>query len=626
MNSLVQQAELAHRQGDLETAQQLYRQQLSVDAQHVDALYGLGTLLMQTEQFDAAESFFSKALALEPDAADIGYNYAICMRNKGDSLAATKLATHAADCAGQDEEFSINVCSLLISLNEPQLALSQLARFPHNSQASYLIRAEAFGLLGAWDQAVALLRQLQQADKNSSQVAQALAIAAGRLRDYNLAISAYSQYLQLITPGITEYVKFADLFLLARKIDQCEIYLGYAKDAGAETAEFHLLQAKLARLKGEYSRAVSSAEAAVAQNSSNAEAWSVLLEIAQIDELPSLVKRIEESLESGDWTVYETQLISYVLADAHARLENNETAFTHYSRANAAQNSHMKALNNRYDSAASDLACESILQQFPSYVRPNFESSGHATPLFIVGMPRSGTTLVERMLAQLPNVEAGGENEALGFLVSQYQKDVAAGRVVSPDRLTHQDWQTLAARYFDTTPLFKEREGGVASGQFITDKMPHNFQHVGMILSLFPDAKVIQMRRDPRDVCWSIFTRMFSESHNYACDFDSLAHAYANARRLMDHWVALAPERVMDVNYESLVANPRETGQRITAFCGLPWNDDCLNFHKTVSSSFTFSELQVRETISDKRIGRWQPFEAYLSPLFDALKRAGCID
>jgi len=147
-----------------------------------------------------------------------------------------------------------------------------------------------------------------------------------------------------------------------------------------------------------------------------------------------------------------------------------------------------------------------------------------------------------------------------------------------------------------------------------------------MILSLFPNAKVIQMRRDPRDVCWSIFTRMFSESHNYACDFESLAHAYANARRLMDHWALLAPDRVMDVNYELLVANPVEIGQQITAFCGLPWSHDCLNFHKTVSSSFTFSELQVRETISDKRIGRWQPFDAYLSPLFDALERVGCIE
>jgi len=626
MTSLIQQAELAHRQGDLDTAQQLYRQQLAIDAKHVDALYGLGTLLMQVEKSDAAELFFSEALALEPDAADIAYNYAICMRNKGDNLAAAELAKHAADCSGQDEGFSLNVCSLLISLNEPQLVLSQLNRFPHNSQASYLIKAEAFGLLGAWDRAVALLRQLQQADTNSSRVAQALATAAGRLRDYDLAITAYTHYLKLITPGITEHVKFADLFLLARKIDQCEIYLGYARDAGAESAEFHLLQAKLSRLKGDYSQAVGSAEAAVAQNSSNAEAWSVLLEISQIDELPNLIKRIEASLESGVWTVYEKQLIAYVLADAHTRIENYEVAFSYYSSANAAQSAHMKSLNNRYDSAASDLAYENIVRSFPHYVPQDFDPSNHATPLFIVGMPRSGTTLVERMLAQLPNVTAGGENEALGFLVSQFHKDVAAGRLASPDKLTHQDWQFLAARYFDNTPLFKEREGTEASGQVITDKMPHNFQHVGMILSLFPNAKVIQMRRDPRDVCWSIFTRMFSESHNYACDFESLAHAYANARRLMDHWALLAPDRVMDVNYELLVANPVEIGQQITAFCGLPWSHDCLNFHKTVSSSFTFSELQVRETISDKRIGRWQPFDAYLSPLFDALERVGCIE
>lgn len=160
----------------------------------------------------------------------------------------------------------------------------------------------------------------------------------------------------------------------------------------------------------------------------------------------------------------------------------------------------------------------------------------------------------------------------------------------------------------------------------MTDKMPQNFQHVGMILSTFPAARVIQMRRDPRDVCWSIFTRMFHAGHNYACDFESLAHAYAVSRQLMDHWAALAPDRVLDVSYEALVADPLVQGQRITDFCELPWSARCLDFHKTISTSFTFSELQVREAINEQRIGRWQPFERQLAPLVEALQRYGCLD
>lgn len=626
MDSLVQQAEAAHRRGDLEEAKRLYAEQLDSDSQDVDALYGLGTLFMQIQRFTDAESLLSRALAREPDAAELAYNYAICLRSKGDNSAAAMLAVQAGRNGGVDENFSLNVCKLLIALNQPQLVLTQLNRFPHRSQASYLLRAEAFGLLGAWDRAVALLRELLEADPKSVQVAQELALAAGRLRDYDLAIKTYAHYLSLITPGVAEFVKFADLFLLARKVDQCETYLQYAKDVGAETTEFHLLQARLSRLKGDYSQAIASSEAALAKNSSNAEAWSVLLEISQPDALPHFIRRIQECLQEGTWSTYEKQLIAYVQADAHARLGNTEAAFNCYMSANIQQKLSIKAAGTDYDPSANDLACESTLQQFTHYSAAPAEVVSQATPLFIVGMPRSGTTLVERMLAQLSMVKAGGESEALGFLVTQYQNDVASGKAPSPEKMARRDWQALAARYFEKTPLYLDSEGVGAAGNFITDKMPHNFQHVGMILSLFPNAKVIQMRRDPRDVCWSIFTRMFPEGHNYAVEFESLAQTYSISCRHMDHWAALAPDRVVDISYEALVASPQEVGQRITNFCGLTWSERCLDFHKTVATSFTFSELQVREAINEKRIGRWQPFEKHLGPLIDELRRLGCLN
>ena len=626
MDSLVQQAEAAHRRGDLDAAKRLYTQQLSVDSQQVDALYGLGTVLMQAQQFSEAEPLLSMALALEPDAADIAYNYAICLRSKGDNSSAAELAARAGRSGGMDEPFSVNVCKLLLALNKPQLALEQLDRFPNRSQASHLLRAQAFGLLGAWDRSVGLLRQLWQADSTNAEVAQALALAAGRLRDYDLAIKTYGDYLRLITPGAAEFVKFADLFLLARKVDQCESYVQYAREAGAETTEFYLLQARLWRLKGDYAQAIAASEAALKKNSANAEAWSVLLEISQPDALPIFLQRIQASLQEGSWSAYEKQLIAYVQADAHARLGETQTAFRFYREANTQQKRSMEAASTHYDSSANNLACERILQQFAQYAAVPVKAGGRATPLFIVGMPRSGTTLVERILAQLPNVAAGGENEALGFLVTQYQNDVALGKAPLPEKMSGLDWRTLAMHYFEKTPLYLDDEGAGAEGNFITDKMPHNFQHVGMILSLFPDARVIQMRRDPRDICWSIFTRMFPEGHNYAVEFQSLADTYSISHKLMNHWAALAPDRVMNVSYEALVASPRVVGQQITDFCGLPWSDKCLDFYKKVSTSFTFSELQVREAINEQRIGRWQPFEEYLMPLIEELKRVDCLE
>jgi len=160
---------------------------------------------------------------------------------------------------------------------------------------------------------------------------------------------------------------------------------------------------------------------------------------------------------------------------------------------------------------------------------------------------------------------------------------------------------------------------------FLTDKMPNNYHHVGMILSMFPSAKIIQMRRDPRDVCLSIYTRSFPDGHNYACSFDTLAHAYKLCTELMDHWRRIAPDRVIDIHYERLVEDPLSEGKKITTFCGLEWNDKCLAFHEDITSSFTFSEMQVREAIHDQRIGRWKHVQEYLQPLLEALRREGCL-
>ena len=626
MNSVIQQAESAHRQGRLEEAERLYLALLDENPQNVDALYGLGTLFMQAQNFDAAEPLLASALALEPKAADIAYNTAICLREKGDLAAASVMAERAALCSGDDEEFSQTICRLLLSLEAPRAVLRQFERYPPGLLASYLLQAQALGQLGAWDRAVALLRRLADENPLNPQLASELALAAARLRDYELAIVSYERYLNLVEPTATEYVKLADLLLLARRVPRCEAALKHAQEAGADTADMHLLLAKLGRLSGDYPRALRASEAAIARDAGNAEAWSILLEMSAEDALPGLIDGITETLARAEFSAYQQQLIDYVLADAHTRLENIEEAFRCYSQANRRQRESMKSVGNQYDPCASVAACERILKQHEARLPAAQAYDSLATPLFILGMPRSGTTLVERMLAQLPSVTAGGENEAMGFLDAHYQREIAAKRLPSPDGMSPDQWSALARRYFGRTPLSGKGGAGAGADRFVTDKMPQNFLHVGLILSLFPHAKIIQMRRDPRDVCWSIFTRMFSEAHSYACDFESLAQTFSISRRLMNHWASLAPDRVIDVSYEALVADPRGQGQRITQFCGLEWNDQCLNFHRTVSTSFTFSELQVREAISERRIGRWQPFERHLAPLFAALEDAGCLD
>jgi len=316
--------------------------------------------------------------------------------------------------------------------------------------------------------------------------------------------------------------------------------------------------------------------------------------------------------QSTGTNTYQQTLIYYAMADACRILGNTSAAASALRSANALQRAGLSERGELYDREKEVRGHRLLMEQFGETTVVARHLAELPSPVFIVGMPRSGTTLMEKILAQIEGVSPCGENEALGFIASQYQRDVDTGALPPPAQMNAGQWLCLAQRYFELT---LERDA------YLVDKMPFNFLHVGMILAMFPTARVIQMRRDPRDVCLSIYSKPFPDGHNYACEPEPLAHACSEAQRLMDHWQALDSSRVIDVQFEDLVRDPVAQSQRVTNFCGLPWSPACLEFHRNLSASFTFSEKQVREAISEKPVGQWRAFEKDLADLFAAIDR-----
>lgn len=241
-------------------------------------------------------------------------------------------------------------------------------------------------------------------------------------------------------------------------------------------------------------------------------------------------------------------------------------------------------------------------------------SSGR--PIFILGMPRSGTTLVEQILAAHPDVHPAGELQELRHiwreLVGKHGPQVTglAG-------LTQSEIDAAAERYLAHLDTFD------TEAPRITDKMPHNFEQLGLINLLFPDARVIHCRRSPLDTCVSCYTIQFSLAHAYANDLAHLGHAYGEYRRLMAHWQAALDIAMTDVIYEELVADIEPHARRIVEFAGLPWNDDCLRFYEADRSVKTASVDQVRKPIYSSSVARWKRYEQHLTPLIHALRAAG---
>ncbi len=233
-------------------------------------------------------------------------------------------------------------------------------------------------------------------------------------------------------------------------------------------------------------------------------------------------------------------------------------------------------------------------------------------------MPRSGTTLVEQILASHPMVHGAGEltefNEAVDSIKGLDGAALTYPEFVPP--LGASALRQLGGRYLE---LVCKRS---PSGERLTDKMPSNYYFLGLIHLALPNAKIIHTVRDPIDTCISCFSKLFSADQNHTYDLAELGRYYRRYEQLMTHWRRVLPtESFLDVQYEDVVANLEGAARRIIAYCGLPWDDRCLAFHETNRPVRTASATQVRQPIYKNAIGRWRVYQEFLGPLLTALER-----
>lgn len=322
----------------------------------------------------------------------------------------------------------------------------------------------------------------------------------------------------------------------------------------------------------------------------------------------NIVPEIVAALEANPSDESVTRGLNYSAAKSFIDLKDADNAFKHLAGAKS---------QKRIDRAKE----EARLRRLKILYNPVFlkarEKLGvrDRTPVFIVGMPRSGTSLTEQIISSHPQVFGAGElgymhNIANQLLFSMPTLDVYAGRVAS---LTERAAQELAGYYL------KKIRGFSADATVITDKMPHNFLHVGLIALLLPEARIIHCKRNPLDNCFSIYTNNFNERHAYAHHLEDLGWYYRQYARLMEHWSAMLPQTVLEVQYEDLVDDLEAQTRRMLDFLGLPFDEACLDFQNNRRSVTTISRAQVRQPLYRTSIERWRPYEKHLGPLIAAL-------
>jgi hypothetical protein len=308
----------------------------------------------------------------------------------------------------------------------------------------------------------------------------------------------------------------------------------------------------------------------------------------------------------------QRSLLNFAAATVHSQSGDPDAAFLHYQRA-----------NDFKDVAFCIETCEAEFEQLMrSYDAAFFQrtagwGSDSRLPVFIVGMPRSSTSLVEQIIASHPQAFGAGELEAFSQMAADLPATLNSARS-HPDCVEDLDRvsvQTLSGRhlaYLGTLSQDAER---------ITDKMPPNYLHLGLIHCLFPRAPIIHCQRDPVDTCLSLYMQAlnFLGHYPYAYNQTNLGRYYRLYERLMEYWREALPAPILEVKYEDMIADHETQIRRIIEFCDLPWDDRCLEFHTTERTVLTASHNQVRRPIYNSAVQRWKKYEKYLEPLLAAL-------
>jgi len=315
-------------------------------------------------------------------------------------------------------------------------------------------------------------------------------------------------------------------------------------------------------------------------------------------------------LDEGGWSSQEQIRLYFALGKLYDMSANYNAAFEQFQIGHS-----LYTVNFTIEQYAALI--DTLITTFNTHSLRSLPRATQDTslPIFIIGMPRSGTSLVEQILASHPLVTGGGEREEVYDLAASIPDKTKTGGhyPAGIDALTQEQVNSLTTEYL-------QRLRAVSPDALrITDKMPHNFMYLGLIQRLFPKARVIHCIRDPLDTCLSCYFQTFSGYHPYTHDLSTLGKYYREYTRLMQHWERVLEIPMMNVHYEELVSNQESVSRAIVEFCSLEWDDACLQFHKNQRAITTASYDQVRQPIYTKSINRWKNYEKQLDPLITAL-------
>lgn len=589
-------------------------------ARHPDqpeVFYGIGTVLRGEQRYEEAVRAYRTATALDDDFAEAHYGLATSLQRLARHEEAIEPFKRALVLDPDYQEARCGLALSLLSLERGDAALAQLdqalAAAPESAEL-HTRRGDAFGLIEQHRSAEAAYREALRHEPDRTDALLGLASALSAQHQEAEAVAIYEKCLEHTSDAGTRASLGAALLSLNRTEEGLALLEQAAFDDPNLARAWNgigLAREQLGDMGGARAAFVRAVELAPDRPGF----YSGLFNVAKVQPDDPAIAALEAL---GNLPLNEGQHIArlFALAKAYEDCGESERAVQFLLEGNA-----RKRRCVEYNEAAMLAAQQHTRVALTAPVIRAAAGRGDPSniPIFILGMPRSGSTLVEQILASHPLVLAGGERRDFGQALRQIagleqNEEVLTGMTPITVSLCADTLCQLALAYLERLPLLPPDK------RHITDKMPGNFRLAGFIQLALPNAKIIHTCRDPVDTCLSCFSKLFADELNYTYDLGELGRYYHAYRSLMDHWHAVLPsDTILDVQYEAVVADLETETRRMLEFCGLPWDAACLSYHETQRPVRTASVAQVRRPIYTTSVGKWLPDEAVLRPLLDGI-------
>ncbi len=543
-----------------------------------EAQGNLGNAYRRAGRFEDAAASHRRAIALCPEHAESHNNLGSALRDLGRDA-------EAVGCFGR--AVAIRADFVMAHLN--------LARTLHD--------------LRRLDEAAESYHRVLMLDPKQTELHRHLGNVLLDLGRAEEAVKSYRQRLVLVPNDADTHNNLGVALRQMGRHAEAEACCRRALDIQPELVAAIIFLGQLQADQGRFGEAEQSLNRAIAIQPDSPEAWAGLAGLRRMTRDDARWADEALRLAGQRWPPRREAHLRYALGKYFDDIGEFDRAFGNYRRANELT----RPEGAHADAALRAAQVERILATFGHswFAAAHRVANQSRRPVLIVGMPRSGTTLAEQILATHPAATGAGELPFWNAAGAKFapQADVSAVSAAAIRRLADEYLQVL--------------DGVSSEAARVVDKMPANFQHLGLIHSALPNAKIIHMRRHPADTCLSIYFHDFQTAHSYASDLEDLASCYRDYLRVMEHWRKVLPAGAMlEMSYEELIKDQEGGSRRMLEFVDLPWDPACLEFHRSARVITTFSKWQARQRISDSSVARWRHYEKYIGAL-RGLQHAG---